>query len=326
MAGDTIIIGNWNDTTPAAAAGADNVKFQKDASSPPNISAHVPRADTAGTKYGTIIYDGSGNADRYLGADGNWHDMPSGSLPDGGTPGQILALSDASPSAPEWIDMPAGSLPNGGTTGQVLAKASDSDGDVDWVDQSGGAPIYTPPVLADFSWVNQSNAGAQQTGDNIYLTNAADTGNNVNLLVRSLGAAPSYAEIAFFHRLRWVNYAGAGLCVRDSSSGKFYFFAYQYDNVCKLTIARWGSPTSFTSLALGNPQTYLSPARFRVEIADLVTDKIIFSVSCDGINWITVFEENVGAFLTPDQVGFAIYRSNANAGTMAMSICSFEQG
>lgn len=53
MAGQTIIIGNWNDTTPAAPAGNDNVKFQKDASSPPNISAYVPRATTS--QYGTVL-------------------------------------------------------------------------------------------------------------------------------------------------------------------------------------------------------------------------------------------------------------------------------
>lgn len=53
MAGQTIIIGNWNDMTPSAPAGADNVKFQKDASSPPNISAHVPRATTS--QYGTVL-------------------------------------------------------------------------------------------------------------------------------------------------------------------------------------------------------------------------------------------------------------------------------
>lgn len=41
MAGDTIIIGNWNSTTPSAPAGHDNVTFQKDASSPPNISAYI---------------------------------------------------------------------------------------------------------------------------------------------------------------------------------------------------------------------------------------------------------------------------------------------
>lgn len=78
MAGDTIIIGNWNDTTPSAPAGHDNVKFQKDASSPPNISAYVPRADVAATKYGTILYDGTGSPTRYLGADGLWHPVSGG--------------------------------------------------------------------------------------------------------------------------------------------------------------------------------------------------------------------------------------------------------
>jgi hypothetical protein len=46
MAGQTIIIGNWNDTTPAAPVGHDNVKFQKDAATPPNISAYIPKAQS----------------------------------------------------------------------------------------------------------------------------------------------------------------------------------------------------------------------------------------------------------------------------------------
>jgi hypothetical protein len=104
----SIVIGNWNDTLPAAPAENDNIKFQIDrTASPPNVSGYVPRADITGTKYGTIIYDASENPLKYLGADGNWHDIPN-DLPTGGTTGQVLAKASNDNYDTEWIDAPSG--------------------------------------------------------------------------------------------------------------------------------------------------------------------------------------------------------------------------
>jgi hypothetical protein len=76
---ETIVVANYSSSNPAAPAGYDLVKPQKDGTkTPPDLSFAVPRADVAGTKYGTVIYDGSGSATRYLGADGNWHAVPTG--------------------------------------------------------------------------------------------------------------------------------------------------------------------------------------------------------------------------------------------------------
>lgn len=135
MAGTTNVISNLNDALPAAPNGSDNIKWQINRGvTPPNISANVPRADVAGTKYGTIVYDGSNEPTRYLGADGEWHDVPAGALPSGGTPGQVLAMSTASPSSPEWID------PSGGGGG--------------WVDRGDPATddITLASLLTDNSW------------------------------------------------------------------------------------------------------------------------------------------------------------------------------
>jgi hypothetical protein len=328
MAGDTIIIGNWNDATPAAPAGADNVKFQKDASSPPNISANVPRADTAGTKYGTIIYDGSGNANRYLGADGNWHDIPAGLLPEGGTPGQILSISDTSPSAPEWIDMPSGSLPSGGTTGQVLAKASAVDGDVGWVDQtSGGGNSYTPPVLTNFAWVNQLNAVAAQVGGVVTLTNAVDTGVKYNILVKSLPAAPITITAIMSPQLRMQNYNQIGICLRDSASGKLLIFIFGHDNGLGFQLDRYNSPTSLSATVLGTTKyAFLaSPIGMRFRIVSGAPNVIYCEISLDaGSTWITLVSENYGTFLTPDQVGIHMLRYH-NSGTVGGSLLSWQE-
>jgi len=86
MAETTIILGDWNSVTPAAPGGSpgpagDNINFQVDRTgSIPKFSAWVPRADVPGDYHGTILYDGSGNAARYLGADGEWHDLNNGAV------------------------------------------------------------------------------------------------------------------------------------------------------------------------------------------------------------------------------------------------------
>jgi len=49
-----------------------------------------------------------------------------------------------------------GSVPDGGTTGQVLGKLSDTDGDADWIDQSGG----TGGGSASFSGCRVRNSAA----------------------------------------------------------------------------------------------------------------------------------------------------------------------
>lgn len=317
MAETTRVISNLNDALPAAPAGHDNIKWQINRGvTPPNISAHVPRADTAGTKYGTIIYDGSGNADRYLGADGAWHDMPSGSLPEGGTPGQILSISDASPSAPEWIDMPSGSLPIGGTTGQVLAKASNDDGDAEWVDQTGGSP-YTPPVLTDFAWVNQGNAVAAQVGDVVTLTNAVDTGVSYNILVKALGSAPITITALFSALLYQTNYNQAGICLRESSTGKLILFLFSFAYGVRYQVDKYTNPTTISaSVIIGAPpMTINSIIALRFRIVSGTPNVIYYDVSSDGgYLWTQLGSgESYGTFFTPDQAGLCILRYHNNS-------------
>ena len=299
MAGDTIIIGNWNDTTPAAPAGADNVKFQKDASSPPNISAHVARADTAGTKYGTIIYDGSGNANRYLGADGNWHDMPAGSLPTGGTTGQVLTVLSESPYSAGWEDPPSA---NGN-----------------------GVIAYTPPVLTDFAWINQQSAVAVQNGSTVFLTNAVDTGNNYNILKKSLGAL-TQIEAWIAPYLMHVNYNDCGITLRESSSGKLIIFSFEHNVGLKNTamgVFRLTNPTTYTSTNASMVSTF-SQIGLRFRIVAGTPNVINFEYSRDGLNWITLTTENYGSFFTPDEVGFHINRYH-NSGRVGMSLISWKE-
>lgn len=80
----------------------------------------------------------------------------AGSVPSGGTTGQILAKVSNGDHELIWDDPPEG-LPVGGTTGQTLVKASDNDGDFAWSTPGAtdtaaaihGADAKTTPVDAD---------------------------------------------------------------------------------------------------------------------------------------------------------------------------------
>lgn len=79
------ILGDWNDTTPAAITGYDNAHVEADyqgygsaaqcivAGQTPQFAIQVRRATTS--NYGTIIYDASGSPYKYLGANGTWYNI-----------------------------------------------------------------------------------------------------------------------------------------------------------------------------------------------------------------------------------------------------------
>lgn len=74
-----------------------------------------------------------------------------GSLPEGGTAGQVLTKKSDTAGDAEWKD-PEKEIPSGGTTGQVLKKKSDEDYDAEWGDAGGGGGggeyvEYTVPSL-----------------------------------------------------------------------------------------------------------------------------------------------------------------------------------
>lgn len=67
-----------------------------------------------------------------------------GSLPAGGTTGQVLSKKTDADGDTEWKD--SSSVPAGGTAGQVLAKKSNTDGDVEWAFPDGNLTASTKQV------------------------------------------------------------------------------------------------------------------------------------------------------------------------------------
>jgi hypothetical protein len=101
------------------------------------------------------------------------------SVPEGGTPGQVLAKVSIANHDTAWAD-PSVGLPGGGTLGQVLAKASGTSYDVVWTDPAeASGDVVGPAASVD----NRLAAFNGVTGK----------------LIKDSGAALSAAAIAFLN-------------------------------------------------------------------------------------------------------------------------------
>jgi hypothetical protein len=109
--------------------------------------------------------------------DADWATIPVVSVdevPDGGTIGQVLKKVSATDQDIEWADESSvDEVPDGGTTGQVLGKVSATDQDIEWVDPSGGGTGVTDHgELTGLSDDDHSQYHNDARGDARYYTQA----------------------------------------------------------------------------------------------------------------------------------------------------------
>jgi hypothetical protein len=115
-----------------------------------------------------------------------------------------------------------------GTAGQVLGVSGGIPG---WVSGSGGTggtffAITPPPLSSTLTWVNQGGATVtdQSSPTAIYLLVPASASNNNRMLVKSVPATPWTFTAGFLVDGYGSNFFGAGLILRESSTGKLITF------------------------------------------------------------------------------------------------------
>jgi len=159
---------------------------------------------------------------------------------------------------------------------------------------------------SQFTTVNGTGATITDANGYVTVSRPSHSGESNTLLVKPAPAAPYKVDIAFQHcGLSSEPYAG--LAFFDSNTERILVCAFCFNssiNHAAVVVWRYGSPTSFsgTSVArtrLTTPQPYWQRAEHDGENLKL-------SISPDGINWIPIHTEAVGAFITPDSVGFAV--------------------
>lgn len=191
---------------------------------------------------------------------------------------------------------------------------------IEHIARRGGWPVFWPlptlPIDADFSWVNQGAASKSTAlGGGITIVDPVVAGTNERLLVKTAPSTP-YTITAMITATFLANSGGphAGICFRESSSGKIHYCSIQDDSNGATTTngrlysAKMDSATSFNATY----QAYMFPIGFPIwlRITDNGTNRLC-SFSRDGVNFIQFHSIGRTDFLTANQVGFIVGNSSA---------------
>ena len=182
------------------------------------------------------------------------------------------------------------------------------------------------PSLTSWSWINQGTATVSTTNGGIYLFDG--TQGTDHIAIREF-ASPGGNFTRTFGFMAYASQQGAsdqfGVCFRESSSGKLVTMGMVTSS---LFIAKWNSPTSFSanySATIGAPTGWLGAFQnpqylvyFR--LGDDGSTNRTFSVSLDGVHFLTLLSQTRTDFMTPDQLGFFVNNRSAGASTAGIGM------
>lgn len=182
----------------------------------------------------------------------------------------------------------------------------------DFLTTGNGVPsgeIYTVTAPSDsgFSWINQSTSSIVVDARSIFLEGAGNN-DDLHLRVKSTPTTPYKVTVGFHARHTLGNYAMAGLCFRESSSGKIAAFAYTYSGGgSDLQTNKWSGPLSVNYVAAYRSLTFNvgMGSLIWLRLEDNNTNRIC-SFSTDGVNFQVFHTVGRTDYLTADQIGFFV--------------------
>ena len=197
-----------------------------------------------------------------------------------------------------------------------------TDAKWDWLPMGSGSgsgkqmywlPDFVRPVLANFNWVNQGTATANNNGGIINIYAPPIGGDNCRMLVKSK-TFPATIEAFFIPFLQNAANNQCGIIIRDSTSQKFVSFrVYQAAvGASYADVVRFNSPTAFApngEVVASNCIYGASMIGIKIVISATLID---YYLAFDCLNY-TLFKEESRTAFTPalDQIGF--YASSYNA-------------
>lgn len=253
-------------------------------------------------------------------------------IPPGGTTNQLLAKNSDDDFDEKWVDAPEATngLPPGGSTGQVLAKDSAADYDTKWIEAPSGGGRYTnpidePPAIPSewddefegtvlnprWSWLNQ-NSTIAVVHKKLHLSDPGTNGFSAVIQPAPVGDFIMTAKHDTFSR--YSNYYGGGIIVYDSVSDREVYFINQHrtgvsaGNYASTFLSAYRvTPSTNTSTSATIGYTPHRPAQYLR--ARVVSGVIYFQGSIDGVNWLTVYTENINTYLSSiTHIGVGAYK------------------
>jgi hypothetical protein len=167
----------------------------------------------------------------------------------------------------------------------------------------------TKPVVASFSWVNQSAASAVDgvTGIVMSDTTSSGTSENNSLLTQAAPGSFPYDVVAHVEHLSKSDaFFAAGIHLRNSSSGKFLALHIQAraQNSMFVEFDRFANPTTYNSTVAGpiNFTQVVKWVRFNV-----TSTTVTAYVSPNGLDWYSVGTETISGYVgSIDTIGINI--------------------
>ena len=179
-------------------------------------------------------------------------------------------------------------------------------------------PTFVPPVLSNFSWVNQGGASASTTnaaGGLINMYTPPQAGENLPALLKS--KTGQYTVEAFFIMNNPnYSYAGGGLIMRDSSSLKaIRFEVYQMSDASNYN-AEWIGVTWLNSLTSYNADKSNFKIHTGIGLIALkivvTTTTIYFYYATDCVSYQLVYSQTLAAWGSLNQIGFGCQPYNTS--------------
>jgi len=184
-----------------------------------------------------------------------------------------------------------------------------------------GNGLYSPGDTNNPMWtrVNFGTSTATLTNGELIFTGQPVNGDNWRMLTQATPSTPwTFLQVWLVEANAQIN---SGMCIYDGT--KVYAFMYQSSST-GLIVARYTNLTTFAATMGSLPgSTSTQVGWYYTKIQDTGTN-LVFSYSADGVNYIQLFSEAVGTFMTPTQVGPCTDVSNASA-TAAMSVDYFRR-
>lgn len=206
-----------------------------------------------------------------------------------------------------------------------------------WV-QHGPFFSYTaPPLVSTFSAVNAGGRTTTTTDSKGGILMVATDGANADdyrLIKKSTPGAAHTLIVHLLPSLEPLNYSGAGVCWRASSTGNAQFYGVIVNTNNAVLICRnesasgnGASPTFTTGTDLSSislMNTASLGAGLWLKLADDGTTNRTFSVSTDGINWMVTATTGRTTTITPNEVGLWITPRATTGGTSTKATCFFD--
>lgn len=173
-------------------------------------------------------------------------------------------------------------------------------------------PIFpaTDPTTPSWAWVNQGSASVATANGGVYLSAPANLGAGWRIRKIAVPSAPYSRRIGFLPQLGVEsNVAQAfGIVLRESSSGKLYiFYIVQSGTTGSIRIQKWDDLTTVNSTPYDKGAI---PKDLRYLHIDDNNTNHTFSWSADGVHKVPLLTESRTTFITPNEIGFAVYNQS----------------